>query len=170
MQHNLNVYTIHDDPSHGQQDAEDRWWAAIVAETEHHAIVIASVIYDGEAPRDEWDWREAFEIAATISPSDWPERLRPQYPQQIRDPEALRLCRFREPGEPECEACGLPACGIKKYAVCEDCYVCLDCGCQCEAVQTECDIRKIRDHFVDVRNAMDEVLDTLRAKIRDWPN
>ena len=127
----LNIYTIHDDPTHFVEP-EERWWAAIAAETEHDAIVIAAVIYDGDAPRDEWDWKEAFTIDATIDQAGWPEKLKPQYPEHIRDPEPLRLCGFKEQDEDECQECNLSALGIKEYYVCPDCYVCRDCGCECE--------------------------------------
>ena len=126
----LSAWAAHDDPEcHCSQFPEDRRWVAVAAENEDQARVLAAAFYDGEAPRNEWNWKTAFEIRE-VDTSNWPERLQPQYPQQITDLESLRLMGWREEGESECESCGLAAMGMPAYEICDDCYCCTEC-CEC---------------------------------------
>ena len=135
----LPVWAAHDDPNnHCGMYPEDRHWVAVAAENEDQARALVAAFYDGEAPRDEWDWKTAFEIRGPIETKDWPQRLQPQYPQEIRNSEALRLMGWREEGESECESCGLAAMGIKEYELCDDCYCCKMC-CECPKRCELCD-------------------------------
>lgn len=45
----------------------------------------------------------------------------------------FRAAGFNELEHPTCDTCGLSDYGKPEYAVCEDCYTCVECGgCQCE--------------------------------------
>lgn len=127
----LHVYTLHDDPDR-ILDNEERWWDAIAAETEQEALAIAAAMYGGDGPRNERAWKESFVVARKIDTSNWPERLRPRYPQRLADCEALRLCGFAECGETRCDSCDLAPMGMAQYKVCEGCYRCPECGCTCD--------------------------------------
>jgi hypothetical protein len=135
----LHAWAIHDDPDcHCSQFPEDLHWIAVAAESEDHARVLAAAFYDGETPRDEWDWKTAFSISQ-VDTSTWPKRLQPQFPRHITDPESLRLMGWREEGESECESCGLHAMGMEAYLICDDCDFCKEC---CDCVKCEfCDYR-----------------------------
>ena len=135
----LSAWAAHDDPqSHCKQYPEDRHWVTVAAENIDQARALVAAFYDGEAPRDDWDWKTAFEIRE-IDTSKWPERLQPQYPKHITDLESLRLMGWREESESECESCGLAPMGMKQYEICDDCYCCKEC---CDCVKCEfCEFR-----------------------------
>ena len=134
----LPAWSIHDDPGeHCHWD--ERNWLAVAAESEEHARVLAAAFNQGEAPRDEFDWKTAFVIRGPIDTTIWPERLQPQYPQLIRDPECLRLLGWCDDGERDCESCGLASMGLDQYAICDNCDCCKEC-CDCVVCES-CDLR-----------------------------
>jgi hypothetical protein len=127
----IRVWSIHDDPQgHHSQWPEDRTWLAIAAETEEHAKAIAASHYDGDIPRNDWDWRAAF-VAIQVDTSNWPDGLKPRFPRRITCLETLRLMGWHEEGESECDCCGLAAMGMRAYEIrecCGCCPKCCDCG------------------------------------------
>jgi hypothetical protein len=125
----IRVWAIHDDPEQYEL-SDDRTWLAIAAEDENQALALAAAFYDGDTPRDEWNWTTAF-AATEIHTTDWPDGLKPRFPRRITCLETLRLMRWREEGESECDCCGLAAMGMRAYEIrdcCDRCPECCDCG------------------------------------------
>ena len=124
----IRVFAIHDDPEQ-YEHAEDRTWLAIAAEDERQALALAAACYDGDTPRDEWNWTTAFDVAE-VHISNWPDDRKPRFPQRITDLEVLRLMGWKEEGESECDSCGLASMGLRWHKLrdcCDCCPACCDC-------------------------------------------
>jgi len=55
----------------------------------------------------------------------------------VRDPKVLRRMGWQIEGELSCDSCGLSPMDLDEYAVCEECCQCTECGCECEASDSE---------------------------------
>jgi len=91
MTQHIRVWSIHDDPEQCEHP-EDRTWIAIAAEDKNQALALAAAFYDGDTPRDEWNWTTAF-AATEIHTANWPEDRQPRFPHRISSLEVLRLIR-----------------------------------------------------------------------------
>lgn len=58
-------------------------------------------------------------------------------PEQEEDEEYLREKGWRYEGEKTCDSCGLAAFGQEEYAVCNECGMCKECGCDTVCQQSE---------------------------------
>ena len=69
-----------------------------------------------------------------ISEDDIPEGFEPSGdPRLVEDDRTYRAYGWMVEGERRCDKCGLcPFPGVPKSVVCDECYQCAECGCDCE--------------------------------------
>lgn len=118
----MNLYLVNDDIA-GVLYPEERVYVLTWAENAEEAIDIALLHFDANISRGECDVDEidpqtlaAYDIAASEKAGI-----------ETRS-EVCRVAGLREDGEEQCDYCGLAACGLSQYAVCDECQSCAECG------------------------------------------
>lgn len=128
----MRLWNVHDDPENNLQ-AEEREWALVWADNERDAKLLAAAIYRGETYWLDASFEKAFVAQQVTSLSDdvlaqW----KPKFPRIERRQILHRLCGWSEEGEQTCDSCGLAALNMPQFAVCPECNLCAECGCECE--------------------------------------
>lgn len=104
----------------GLKNRETLSWMAVWANSPEEAKAHYKAHYRGDGPIDEFEpW---------CRPAKYPHSSSPWSPHEETNYEVLRQIGWREPGDRECEACGL--CSLGMYPVCHTCYRCTECGHQ----------------------------------------
>jgi len=129
----MKLYCITDAEDPGSQDScEQAWWTAVWSESALHALAYALVNYGGECWIDD---DPGLKVASSFDPSKF--LVAPEMPDDVieaveeRSMEVLRHAGWREEGESECDCCGLFASGLEDHTVCLECFMCVECGCEC---------------------------------------
>lgn len=80
------------------------------------------------------------EIKAERAPQYDHRCVKMNEPEQETEEEFLRAHGWRYEGEETCAACGLAAFGQEEFAICNECQMCKECGCDttCEGLDEPC--------------------------------
>lgn len=128
----MQLFQFHDDPTHECQ-ADERWWGLVWAVDYQQGLAIAASHYSGDGPLCEAvKWEEFFGGSPVAVETPELAEHRPKHPKFERNAIVQRLAGWSECDEDHCDSCGLAAMGIPRYAVCDGCNQCKECGCDCE--------------------------------------
>lgn len=79
-------------------------------------------------------WEETFVERAPQHDSRCVQQIEPY---EEEDTEYLREHGWRYEDEKPCHSCGLAAFGQGEFAVCNECYMCKECGCERDCARSE---------------------------------